>query len=70
VIVSISGFLICSTFIGMESVEVGFILCMIGLCTVAHVDRIAVREASEATDAIPELEEVVSPSGQPALAPA
>lgn len=58
VAISLCGFLLCSTFIGMESVEVGFIIGMIGLCTVAHVRREAAAEPSEDLPRLPELEEV------------
>jgi putative inorganic carbon (hco3(-)) transporter len=58
VVVSLCGFLLCSTFIGMESVEVGFIVGMIGLCTVAYVRREAAAEPSADLAKLPELEEV------------
>jgi O-antigen ligase len=40
VVVSLAGFLTCSMFIGMEAVEVGFIIALLGLCTVVHVREI------------------------------
>jgi len=61
VCVSIGGFMLCSIFIGMESVEVGYIVSALGLTTVAYVNR--VRDASPAGFAagIPELIEVPLP---------
>ena len=58
---SIGGFLLCSMFIGMESVEVGYIVCTMGLATVAYVNRVI--DASPAGFAmdIPELAQVPSP---------
>jgi probable O-glycosylation ligase (exosortase A-associated) len=58
---SIAGFMLCSIFIGMESVEVGYVICAVGLTTVAHVNR--VRDASPAGYGLglPELVEVPEP---------
>jgi putative inorganic carbon (hco3(-)) transporter len=58
VCVSLGGFLVCSTFIGMESVEVGFIVGLLGLCTVAHVRRASADEPAAELTKLPELEEV------------
>jgi hypothetical protein len=58
VCVSLGGFLVCSTFIGMESVEVGFIVGLLGLCTVAHVRRASADEPAAELTRLPELEEV------------
>lgn len=55
---SIGGMLVCSTFIGMESVEVGFIICTLGLCTVAYVKRVAQTEPAKEITILPELEQV------------
>ena len=59
---SIGGFLICSMFIGMESVEAGYIICALGLATTAYVNRVI--DASPAGYAvnIPELVHVPDPS--------
>ncbi len=59
---SIGGFMLCSMFIGMESVEVGYIVCTMGLVTVAYVNRVI--DASPAGFAldIPELAQVPSTS--------
>jgi len=57
VITSLAGMMICSQFIGMESVETGFILSTLGLCTAAYVRRVEAGElAGEAQ--VPELEQV------------
>ena len=64
VCISLGGFLVCSTFIGMESVESSFIISLLGLCTVAHVDRVAQDEPAH--QMVPELEQVPSPGeGEP-----
>ena len=44
---SLGGFLVCSTFIGMESVETGFIISLLGLCTCAYVYRVADEEDAQ-----------------------
>ena len=56
VCISLGGFLMCSQFIGVETVELGFIVALLGLCTVSHVNHLARAEASE--DSIPELADV------------
>jgi O-antigen ligase len=64
VCISLGGFLVCSTFIGMESVESSFIISLLGLCTVAHVDRVAQEEPAK--QSVPELEQVSPPGdGEP-----
>jgi O-antigen ligase len=56
--ISLGGFLVCSTFIGMESVEVGYIIGGLGLCTVAFVRRTAESEPAAELGVLPELEHV------------
>ncbi len=68
VTVSISGMLVCSIFIGMESVETGFIISLVGLCTVAHVDRVS--QGVTEQGALPELVEVPSAEEFADLVPA
>jgi O-antigen ligase len=51
--IALGGFLICSQFIGIETVEAGFIISLLGLCTVSYVRQVARVEVSE--DSIPEL---------------
>ncbi len=51
--IALGGFLICSQFIGVETVEAGFIISLLGLCTVSYVRQEARADASE--DSIPEL---------------
>ncbi len=57
VTVSMSGFLVCSTFIGMESVEIGFIICQLGLCTCLYVAE-AGESIVDAETILPELADV------------
>jgi O-antigen ligase len=59
VTVSIAGLLTCSQFIGMEAVEAGYIIAVLGLCTVALIRSIAATEPHTASGKLPELEEVV-----------
>jgi len=54
VCISLTGFMVCSMFIGMESVETGFLIALLGLCTVNHVYLIA--EQNEIPDDSPESE--------------
>ncbi|MEX0774308.1 MAG: O-antigen ligase family protein [Phycisphaeraceae bacterium] len=68
--IALSGMLICSIFIGMESVEHGFIIAMLGLCTAAYIDRIAVSEPKLEKGILPELEEVPTGREYEDLAPA
>jgi len=69
VTVSLSVFLVCSTFIGMESVEVGFIICQIGLCTCLYVADLG--EASAFSESmLPELVEVPEDQRLSELVPA
>ena len=70
VLVSMGGMMICSTFIGMESVEIGFILCILGLVTCSHVHSIAEAQKLAVSARIPELEDVRAPEGIPGLVPA
>jgi O-antigen ligase len=65
VCLSLGGFLVCSTFIGMESVEVGYMIGILGLATVAHVRRVAAAQEEVSLESIPELAEV-PPPGDPA----
>jgi len=55
---SLSGFLFCSIFIGMESVEVGYIISLLGLSTVAYVNRVNAVGVVPDVTSIPELWEV------------
>ena len=65
VCISLGGFLVCSIFIGMESIESGYIISLLGLCTVMHVDRVA-QSKPMGEVAIPELEQVPVPDkGEP-----
>ncbi len=57
--ISLAGMLVCSQFIGMESVETGFMVAIIGMVTVAHVRRIAEAEAQVSPEALPELRQAV-----------
>ena len=59
VTVSIAGLLACSQFIGMEAVEAGYIIAVLGLCTVAMIRHLAVTEPRTASGKLPELEEMV-----------
>jgi hypothetical protein len=69
VFISLGGFLVCSTFIGMESVDAGYIIALLGLCTVSFVHRMGSAEPVEATHQLPELQEVPAPGEyEPALA--
>jgi hypothetical protein len=58
VCISIAGFAICSMFIGMETVEHGFVIGAVGLCTVAYVRDLALREAAFRQMPVPELQQV------------
>ncbi len=60
VCISLGGFLVCSTFIGMESVETGFIISLLGLCTVAYVDRVA--QDTPPRQATPEPKDIPAPN--------
>ncbi len=55
---SLGGFLACSFFIGMESVEAGYIVALMGLTTIAYLNRINEVGVSPAVETIPELWEV------------
>lgn len=57
VCISVGGMMLCSFFIGMESVEVGYIISLIGLASVAHVDRIVKSQPRSGPMVLPELEE-------------
>jgi O-antigen ligase len=59
VTVSIAGLLACSQFIGMEAVEAGYIIAVLGLCTVAMIRQVAASEPRTVSGKLPELEEVV-----------
>ena len=56
--ISLSGFVICSMFVGMEAVEVAYIIGILGLCTVSYVNRIAILGAGYQPHAVIELDEV------------
>ena len=45
--ISLGGFLTCSLFVGMESVEIAYIIALIGVCTTTHVNRIIDSEAKK-----------------------
>jgi len=62
VITSLAGMFICSQFIGMESVETGFILSTLGLCTTAYIRRVEAGELAGAAE-VPELEQVPAEFG-------
>lgn len=59
VCVSLGGFLVCSMFIGVESLEMGYIVALLGLCTVAHVAHHSAIEPVD--DTVPELADVPPP---------
>lgn len=63
--ISLGGFLICSTFIGMESVETGFIVSLLGLTTVCYVNRVTETSPLGDTSLVPELVEVPPPNQRP-----
>ena len=44
VALSLTGMLVCSVFIGMESVEAGFQVALIGLCTCNHIYHVIEQE--------------------------
>jgi probable O-glycosylation ligase (exosortase A-associated) len=72
VVTSLAGFLVCSTFIGMETVEVGYIVATLGLCTVAYVHRMGSAVVA-GEEGIAELAEVPPPGSLedlPELTPA
>lgn len=56
--ISLGGMMICSFFIGMESVEVGFIVAMVGLTSAAHVDRVRASQPKSGAMILPELDEL------------
>ena len=58
---SLAGMLVCSQFIGMESVEVGYLIALLGLCTVAYVDNQGEMILPGAVETIPELADVPRP---------
>ena len=68
--IALSGLLVCSTFIGMESVETGFIISILGLCTIAHVNRIADSPSDPKKQSVLELDEVPLPDLDQQLVPA
>lgn len=58
---SLSGFLGCSVFIGMEAVETAYIVALLGLTTVAYVDRINEVSVAAIPSRMPDLWEVKAP---------
>lgn len=60
VTMSLAGFLVCSTFIGMEAVEIGYIVAMLGLGTVAYVRKVEALEPPP-DSVLPEMEQVPTP---------
>ncbi len=60
VTMSLAGFLVCSIFIGMEAVEIGYMVAMLGLGTVAYVRKVEALEPPPETIP-PEMEQVPSP---------
>ncbi len=54
---SLMGLLVCSIFIGMEAVEVGYLIALLGLCMSMCVRRIAAEEYA-GSSRVPELEQV------------
>lgn len=61
VCISLGGLLICSIFIGMESVELGYITSTLGLATVSYIKHLEKTQPSYGQDIIPELVQVVKP---------
>lgn len=70
VCISLGGFLTCSVFIGMESVEVGFIISLLGLTAVAFVNRVIAAGPLGDLNAIPELAQVPKPDQETPVLPA
>lgn len=60
--ISMAGFAICSVFIGMETVEHGFIVATLGMCSVAYVRNLETTELEFSNQPVPELEQVPSAS--------
>ncbi len=50
VCISLGGFLICSMFIGVETVEIAYLISLLGLCTVAYVHRAPTVQVPQAQD--------------------
>ncbi len=61
---SLGGFLVCSQFIGMENVEVAYMIALLGLATIAHVNRVASAGPILATHELPELLQVPLPNAK------
>lgn len=61
---SLGGFLICSIFIGMENVEVAYMVALLGLANIAYVNRVASAGPILATHELPELIQVVPPGAK------
>lgn len=70
VALSLAGFTVCSTFIGMESVEIAYIISLLGLCTVAYVDRVSLGEDMVDEGDLLEMQEVPDPEEYAELVPA
>ncbi|NJL32154.1 MAG: hypothetical protein HC898_11320 [Phycisphaerales bacterium] len=52
--IALGGLMVCSQFIGMESIEAGYIIALLGTCTLCHVDRI--RQVESQAELLPPLE--------------
>ena len=63
--ISLAGFVISSMFVGMEAVEAAYIIAILGLCTVAYVNRVAMLGAGYQPHAVIELDEVPDPNEEP-----
>jgi len=62
VCISLGGFLTCSMFIGVESVDAGYVIAMLGLCTVSYVQRVGSAEPAEQSEVLLEMQEVPAPT--------
>lgn len=58
VCISLAGFLLCSQFIGMEAVELSYMIAMLGLCTVGFVKQAEASHTARDGTMLPELEQV------------
>ncbi len=59
--ISLGGMMICSLFIGMESVEIGYVTATLGLITVSYIKQLQIAEPHYGDDIIPELAQVRQP---------
>ncbi len=62
--IALGGMMACSVFIGMESIEAGYIIALLGTCTCCHVERIRQVETQVELNPPMELEQVPTEDGQ------